>query len=154
MSVSEGSRCTRQAATGQTHHQLRAHNAVGKARKVLDFGGGGQLATGRDAVGHEPLIEHRLQLGAGQVDGGGVSRGPGADDNDLGMHPSAGDAGKMSRAALRVSLETSGSECGDGETRDAGAQKSSSESRGKHVGGIDSDRARLVWPDVGGHLSI
>ena len=38
-------------------HQLLAHDAVGEAREVLDFGGGGELATGGDAVGDEALVQ-------------------------------------------------------------------------------------------------
>lgn len=61
-------------------HELAPHYAVGEAGEVLDVGGGGQLATGCDAVGHEAFVEGGLDIGSGQVDGGCVGGGPGADD--------------------------------------------------------------------------
>lgn len=64
-------------------HELAAHYAVGEAGEVLDVGGGGQLAAGCDAVGHEAFVEGGLDIGSGQVDGGSVGSGPGADDWDI-----------------------------------------------------------------------
>lgn len=61
-------------------HELASHYAIGKAGEVLDVGGGGQLAAGCDAVGHEAFVEGGLDIGSGQVYGGGVGSGPGADD--------------------------------------------------------------------------
>lgn len=61
-------------------HELATHYSVGEAGEVLDVGGGGQLAAGGDAVGHEALVEGGLNIGSGQVDGGGVGGGAGADD--------------------------------------------------------------------------
>ncbi|KAI6671634.1 hypothetical protein NL676_006519 [Syzygium grande] len=40
---------------------------------------------GGDVVGHPPLEQDRLELGAGGVDGGGVGRGAAADDADAGL---------------------------------------------------------------------
>lgn len=39
------------------YHQLLAHDALGEAREVLDFGGGGELAASGGSVGHEAFIE-------------------------------------------------------------------------------------------------
>lgn len=61
-------------------HELASHYAIGEAGEVLDVGGGGQLAAGCDAVGHEAFVEGGLDIGSGQVDGGSVGGGPGADD--------------------------------------------------------------------------
>jgi len=47
------------------------------------IGGCGQLATSGKAVGHETLEKDRTEVGPCQVDGGGMSRRSGADD-DLG----------------------------------------------------------------------
>jgi hypothetical protein len=49
-------------------------------RPVVDLGGGHQLA----ALGHAG-DQHRVQVGAGGVDGGGVAGGAGAEDQDLGV---------------------------------------------------------------------
>jgi hypothetical protein len=42
----------------RAYHQLLAHDALGETGEVLDLGGGGQLSTGGDAVGHEALVEN------------------------------------------------------------------------------------------------
>lgn len=117
-----------------TYHQRATHDAVGKAGKVLDLGGSGQLATGGNAVGHEALVEDGLQLGAGEIDGGGMGSRPGADDDDLVMHPSGGAVGNANGLG-RVLLEAGGSEDCDREAGHACAEKSSPESGKKHLGG-------------------
>ena len=64
--------------------------------------------------------------------------GPRANDNNPGMHSSGSDLGDLGRL-FGVLLETGGGggEGGEGEAAgDAGAEKSSSESRGKQLGGI------------------
>ena len=47
------------------------------------IGGCGQLTASGKPVGHETLEKDRVEVGPGQVDGGGMSCGSGADD-DLG----------------------------------------------------------------------
>ena len=64
-------------------HEVGAEDAGGKSREVLDVGGGGELATGSDAVRHPAFKEDRLQLGARRVYGGGVRRRPASDDAEL-----------------------------------------------------------------------
>jgi DNA segregation ATPase FtsK/SpoIIIE-like protein len=59
-------------------HQVRAHQAVRVAGPVVDFGGGHQLAALLQAGD-----EHRLEVGARGVDGGGVAGGAGAEDEQL-----------------------------------------------------------------------
>ncbi len=125
-------------ATYATHHQLPAHNAVGETRKVLDLGRGGELTASGDTVGHETLIENGLQLGAGQVHGGGVGSRPRADDDNLVVHASGCDLGNLSRL-LRVLLDAGGNDGGDGETGHACAKKGSAESGRKQFGGIGSE---------------
>lgn len=61
-------------------HELATHDSLGEAREVLDIGGGGQLATGSRAVGHETFVQSGLEVCAGQVDGSRVGGGAGADD--------------------------------------------------------------------------
>lgn len=61
-------------------HELASHYAIGEAGEVLDIGGGGQLAASCDAVGHEAFVEGGLDIGTGQVDGGSMGGGPGADN--------------------------------------------------------------------------
>ena len=61
----------------QVLHQLRALDAVDRTRPVVHFGGRHQLAALLHAGDQE-----RLEIGAGGVDGGGVSRRTGADDNN------------------------------------------------------------------------
>ena len=56
-------------------HQLGALNAVGISRPVVDLGGGHQLAALREAGD-----QHRLEVGTGGVDRGGVAGGAGAQD--------------------------------------------------------------------------
>ena len=60
-------------------HQVGALH-LGIAGPVFNFGGRGQLTTRFD-----PLHEHRLQHGAGRIDGGGISGGTGTDDQDRRM---------------------------------------------------------------------
>ncbi len=71
-------------------HQLRAHDAVGEPRVVLDLGGEHQLTTRLVAGrGQFALEHHRGQVGAGGVDGGGEPGGSRADDHhvvDVGRH--------------------------------------------------------------------
>ena len=61
-------------------HQGRAHQAVGVARPVVDFGGGHQLAADRHA-GHDDGLE----VGAGGVDGGRPPGGAGTEDEQAAM---------------------------------------------------------------------
>lgn len=86
------------ARRGGPHHELLSHNTLGEAGVVLDFGRGGELATGGRAVCHEALVQHSydcqytvrlvvcllstltLQLRACQIDGRGVSRRAGPDN--------------------------------------------------------------------------
>ena len=56
-------------------HQPGALDHLGEARVVFDVGGDGQLAAGGQAAD-----QHRVQQGAGGIDGGGVAGGAGADD--------------------------------------------------------------------------
>ena len=56
-------------------HQVRALHAVDVGRPVVDVGGGHQLAALRDAGD-----QHRLEVGAGGVDRGGVAGRAGAED--------------------------------------------------------------------------
>ena len=60
-------------------HQVRTLH-FGIAGPVLDFGGGGQLATRLHAL-HEDRLEH----GAARIDTSGVAGRAGADDQNLGM---------------------------------------------------------------------
>lgn len=59
----------------QVVHQVGAGNAVGEAGEVLHLGGGHQCTAGLAA-----LNEQRCEVGAGGVEGGGVSGGSGTDD--------------------------------------------------------------------------
>jgi hypothetical protein len=61
-------------------HQVRPLHALGVGRPVVDLGGGHQLA----ALGHAG-DQQRLQIGARRIDGGGVTRGAGAEDEDFGV---------------------------------------------------------------------
>ena len=56
-------------------HQPGTLDDVAEARIIFDVGRGGQLAAGLDALDH-----HRAKARARGVDGGGVARGPGAED--------------------------------------------------------------------------
>ena len=49
-------------------HQLRALHALGIGGPVVHIGGGHQLAT----LGHSG-DQHRLEVGAGGIDGGGIA---------------------------------------------------------------------------------
>lgn len=64
-------------------HELCAGESIGETREVLDLGGGGQLATGGNAVGQEALVHHGLSLGTSEVDGGGVGGGAGTNNGDF-----------------------------------------------------------------------
>ena len=61
-------------------HEPGALDHVGKARIVLDVGGDGELAAGRDA-----LDQDRIEHGAGGIDRRGIAGRAGADDHDLGV---------------------------------------------------------------------
>jgi hypothetical protein len=61
----------------KTRHQLGALDAIGIGRPVVHFGGGHQLA----ALGHAG-DQHRLEIGAGGIDGGGVTGGAGTEDDE------------------------------------------------------------------------
>lgn len=93
-------------------HQLAAEDSIGEAGKVLDVGGGGQLATGGGAVGHEAFVEGRLEIGAGQVDGGRVGSGPRADNETLGVsaHLGGGAEAILKVGKARLGLVACGSE--------------------------------------------
>ena len=56
-------------------HQIRPLDAHGVGRPVVDVGGGHQLAAGS-----QPGDDHRLQVGAGGVDRGGVAGRAGTED--------------------------------------------------------------------------
>ena len=59
-------------------HQVGALNAVHVGRPVIDLGGGHQLA----ALGHAG-DQQRFEIGAGGVNGGGVTGRSRAEDEDL-----------------------------------------------------------------------
>ncbi len=61
-------------------HQCRAGQAVRVARPVVDFGGGGQLATGLHASDQQ-----RLEVGTGRVDRCAVTGRAGAQNDDARM---------------------------------------------------------------------
>jgi hypothetical protein len=71
----------------EARHQLRALDAVGIGRPVVDFGRRHQLA----ALGHAG-DQHRLEVGAGGIDGGGVTGGAGT-ENDEGLWRGLGHGG-------------------------------------------------------------
>lgn len=59
-------------------HEVRAHNTFGKARKILDLGGGGELAAdlgARDQQG--------IEVGTGSVNRSGESSATRPDDDDI-----------------------------------------------------------------------
>src|SRR5579883_1556630 len=58
--------------------EFRTHDAVGKARKILDVGGERKLAARFVAVNH-----HRLKVGAGRIDGGGQPGAAASNDDDV-----------------------------------------------------------------------
>ena len=59
-------------------HQLRAHDALGKARIVLDFRRRGQLPAGLPA-----FYEQRREIRPRRIDCGSESSRPRADDHDI-----------------------------------------------------------------------
>ena len=59
-------------------HQLRAHDALGKARIVLDFCRRGQLSAGLPAFN-----EQGREIRPRRIDRGGESSRPRADDHDI-----------------------------------------------------------------------
>ena len=59
-------------------HQVRAHDAVGEAREVLDVGGVHQCAAVLAALEHQ-----RLEIGPRAVERCGIARRAGADDDHL-----------------------------------------------------------------------
>ena len=59
-------------------HQVRTHQAVGIARPVVDLGRRHQLAALLQAGD-----QHRLEVGAGGIDGGGVAGRAGTEDQQL-----------------------------------------------------------------------
>jgi hypothetical protein len=56
-------------------HQLGALHALRVGRPVVDVGGGRQLPALRHAGD-----QHRLEVGAGSIDGGGIAGGAGSED--------------------------------------------------------------------------
>ena len=64
----------------ETPHEVGAHHAVGIGGPVVDLGRGHQLA----ALG-EAGDQHRIQVGAGGVDGSGIAGGAGAEDQQAGV---------------------------------------------------------------------
>jgi len=67
----------------EARHQVGAEHAVGIGRPVVDLGGGHQLPALGDAGDH-----HRLEIGAGGVDGGGITSRSGTEDEqaDVAWH--------------------------------------------------------------------
>ena len=66
------------------HHELGAHDPVGKAGKVLDLGGQHELAAGLVAVGGRfAFDDERRKVGAGCVDRRGQAGRAGPHDDDL-----------------------------------------------------------------------
>ena len=59
-------------------HQVRAHNALGKAGIVLDFRRRGQLSARLPAFN-----EQRGEIRPGRIDGGCEASRPGTDDDDV-----------------------------------------------------------------------
>ena len=64
----------------KTRHQFGTLHAISIRWPVVHFGGGHQLA----ALGHTG-DQHRFQIGAGGIDGGSVTGGAGAQDNEGGV---------------------------------------------------------------------
>ncbi len=64
----------------ETRHQVGALDAVVVGGPVVDLGGRHQLAALREAGD-----QHRLEVGAGGVDGSGVARRAGSEDQDAGV---------------------------------------------------------------------
>ncbi|MNS98675.1 hypothetical protein D3C72_1330470 [compost metagenome] len=61
-------------------HQRRAGQAMGVARPVVDFGGGGQLAAGLHAGDQQ-----RLEVGTGGIHRGAVTGWAGTENDDARM---------------------------------------------------------------------
>ena len=70
----------------ETRHQVRPHHAVGIGRPVIDVGGGHQLA----ALGHAG-DQHRIEVGACGIDGGGVAGRAGTEDEEFVVTGAHGD---------------------------------------------------------------
>ncbi|MPN39126.1 hypothetical protein SDC9_186653 [bioreactor metagenome] len=64
----------------ETLHQFRSLHAVGVGRPVVDFGGGHQLAP----LGHAG-DQHRFEVGACGVNGGGVAGRAGTENDQWGV---------------------------------------------------------------------
>ena len=79
-------------------HQIRAHDALGEAREVLNLGGVHQLAAKLVTLKHQGL-----KLGARRVQGGGVAGRPGADDDHVVQHVRGG--GLLCRRSLLGAAE-------------------------------------------------
>jgi hypothetical protein len=62
------------------------------------------LATGGKTIGHKTLEEDRAEVGSGQVDGGGMSCGAGADD-DLGRKGIGTQVGRWTEWGGLTTLE-------------------------------------------------
>src|SRR5690606_37106691 len=60
-------------------HELGAHDPVRKTGEVLHLGGVHESATRGDGA----FKDQRLQFGTGRIDGRGVPRRPGADDDHI-----------------------------------------------------------------------
>ncbi|XHC90804.1 sugar ABC transporter ATPase (plasmid) [Leifsonia sp. P73] len=86
----------------QLVHQVRALDAVDETGEVLDLGGVDQGAADLDGAGQHDRCETR----AGQVVGGGVSGGAGADDDDV-LDAHAGAASRLVRSARTCSVMVS-----------------------------------------------
>lgn len=69
----------------QTYHQFSSSDHL-EAGVVLNLIGSSQLSTGRDAKSEEALVEYRLELSTGGVDGGSMRSRAGADDDEFRMH--------------------------------------------------------------------
>ena len=67
----------------ETIGQVHPLDPLGEAGEVLNFRRRRQLAPGRYASGHHPLVEHRLQPGARAVHSSGVPRRPAPHNDSL-----------------------------------------------------------------------
>ena len=60
-------------------HQIRTHDAIGKAWEILHFGGVDQLAAGRQRAGDD----QRLEAGAAKIDRGSIASRAGTDNHHI-----------------------------------------------------------------------
>ena len=98
-----------QRLLAEVDHQLRTHDAGGKAGIVLDLGGEHQLAA-RLIAGAARLTfdDERREVGASGVDGSGEPGRAGADDDDVaGRHVAAACLGKRRFIANSPAIQNS-----------------------------------------------